>query len=750
MAQGGNQVTNIVGISRKDLIQASALLTASGPLVRAEDMPQTPASQSMAAEQPGASGPAFPYGAVYFRKSNPPAEDWARDHQTAARIGMNIFRHWFMWSAIEVAPGKYDWSDYDRMMDLAAQNGIKVVIAELVTCAPEWSFRKLPHARFLDSEGAVPGSTISGSSAVGGFPGLCLDNQDARSLAETFLTTLIERYRNHPALFAYDLWNENTFLGGSPARMYCYCDASRNKLREWLRTRYGTLEKVREVWHRNSYQAWEDVEPPRSFTGYSESLDWLQFRIDNAYSEFDWRIKLFRNLDPHHLVTAHGVAGTLDDMPSSGHNEWRSAQRVDVYGLTWVAGRKGTEPWKQFHALDLVRGGARGKPFWHAEAQAGPLWMQPQVIGRRKEDGRIPDADDVRIWNLISCAGGAKGFLYCRWRPLLDGPLFGAFAPFAMDGSMTPQSEMAGRVARWTNAHPNIWKSNPAKGDVGIVFVPESELFNYVQQGSTAFYNQSICGAYQAFFDSNIQPDFVAIDNIDEYKIIYLPYPVMLSNQAAAKLRKFVEQGGTLVSEGLPAYFGDYGHVGTLQPNYGLDEVFGARQSYVEFLPDIANDLTLQLNGIKIYGRYFRQEYDLQGGTAVGQYENGKTAAVENKFGKGRTLLIGSFPGAGYHLHRASATKDVFAHFLELAGVTPMAKVSDSGVQARIHQGAGGTLLWVTNPTPENRTVTVDLAEAVGNFGAAQDLWGNQKASVDGRQITVSIPGRDAAIMTLR
>ena len=75
----------------------------------------------VAAEGPKIAPPIFPYGAVYFRKSNPPEQDWARDHQTAARIGMNTFRHWFMWSAIEVAPGKYDWRDYDRMMDLAAQ-----------------------------------------------------------------------------------------------------------------------------------------------------------------------------------------------------------------------------------------------------------------------------------------------------------------------------------------------------------------------------------------------------------------------------------------------------------------------------------------------------------------------------------------------------------------------------------------------------------------------------------------------------
>ena len=54
-----------------------------------------------------------------------------------------------------------------------------------------------------------------------------------------------------------------------------------------------------------------------------------------------------------------------------------------------------------------MRGGARGKPFWHAEAEAGPLWMQPQVTGRTREDGRIPDEKDVRLWNLVSCAGGA-------------------------------------------------------------------------------------------------------------------------------------------------------------------------------------------------------------------------------------------------------------------------------------------------------------------------------------------------------
>lgn len=698
-----------------------------------------------------ADTPVFPYGAVYFRKSNPPEAEWARDHQTAARIGMNTFRHWFMWSAIEVAPGKYDWRDYDRMMDLAAQNGIKVVIAELVTAAPEWMFHKYPNARFLASDGTVLNSSIGGSSATGGFPGLCLDNPEVRAAAEKFLIALVEHYRNHPALLGYDLWNENSYNGGNPRKMYCYCDATKRKLREWLRGHYGTVGQVARTWNRYSYSSFDDIDPPYNFGGYSDSLDWLQFRIDDAFELFHWRTELFRKLDPKHLVIAHGVAGTLESLPSSANNEWRSAADVDVWGFTFVASRKGDEPWKQFQAVDLVRAGSRGKPFWHAEAEAGPLWMQPQVIHRPRDDGRIPDETDVRLWNLVSCAGGATGILYPRWRPLLDGPLFGAFGPFGMDGSVTPRAEMAGQFARWANSHPDLWKSHPVKGDIGLVFAPESELFNYVQQGDTNFYAQSIRGAYQAFFDSNIQADFVSIDDLAEYKIVYLPYPVMLKKETVAKLRTYVEQGGTLISEGLPAYFGDHGHAGETQPNYGLDELFGARERYVEFTPDLLEKLVLTVNGHRINGRYFLQEYEpAAGGRPAGQYVNGHVAAVENQHGRGRTLLVGTFPGAGYYFHHSPESKVFFADLLKLAKVQPRLQNANTVVQSRLHTGPGGNYLWLTNPARSAEATTVTIGEGGPKFQSATDLWANRELSVNGQRITVTLPPRDGAVIALR
>lgn len=693
--------------------------------------------------------PVFPFGAVYFRKSNPPEADWERDHKTAADMGVNIFRHWFMWASIENSPGRYDWRDYDRMVELEARNRIKVVIAELTNTAPEWMWDKYPHARHIDAAGAASFPSVGNSSATGGAP-LCLDNDDVQEQAGKFLTALVERYHDNPAVLGYDVWNEG-------AVQECFCPATQAKFREWLKAKYGTLEALERAWHRYSLGDWNSVHPPRG-GGYPDSLDWLAFRRDDAIRLLHWRTGLIRKLDNRNRVTGHGT-GILTEI------EWRMAADLDSYGYTWVASRHGNDPWMQFQAVDLVRGAARGKPFWHAEATGGPLWMQPQVVGRPLEDGRVSDEKDVRVWSLIDMAAGATGILFTRWRPLLDGPLFGAFGPMGMDGSVTPRAEMAGKLARWTNAHPEIWKSRPVKGDVGIVFVQEADDLNSVQSRAAAgagaaarggagslaaagAYTQSVQGAYQAFFDSGIQADFVGIDDIGEYPAIYLPFPEMLKKSTADKLRDYVSKGGKLISEGCPGYFGDGGTAGAVQPNLGLDQLFGARETYVQFTPDILDKLTLTVMGKNVGGGYFLQEYRLAGGQSAGQYANGHIAAVEHSFGSGKTLLIGTFPGGSYFRNHSPATREFFAGLLPWAGVHPRLQASDPQIRARLHEGPGGTYLWVVNPERSPRTVTITLP---ANFARATDLWQEAgRPSVQGRTLTTTVEDRNAAVIRLQ
>ena len=233
----------------------------------------------------------------------------------------------------------------------------------------------------------------------------------------------------------------------------------------------------------------------------------------------------------------------------------------------------------------------------------------------------------------------------------------------------------------------------------------------------------------------------MGIDDIGEYPMIYLPYPEMLRKATADKLRDYVAKGGKLVSEGCPGYFGDGGTVGAVQPNLGLDQVFGARETYVQFTPDLLGKLTLTVRDKQIGGQYFLQEYKLAGGQAAGQYANGHIAAVEHTFGSGKTLLIGTFPGGSYYRNHAAGTREFFAGLLAWAGIRQQVQSSDAAVKARLHKGAGGTYVWVVNPTRTARNVKISLPSP---FQRAVELWQeSSRPAISGNTLAVSRGGSE-------
>jgi beta-galactosidase len=697
--------------------------------------------------------PVFPYGAVYFRKSNPPREDWERDYRQAAEDGMNAFRHWFLWGAIEVAPGTFDWDDYDRQLDLAARYGITTIIAELTHAAPEWAFDQLAAARYERADGQKVTSSIRNSTATGGFPGLCLDNEEAWALAGNFLTELVNRYKGHPALGAYDVWNECNLH--SSAYPYCYCPGTVARFHAWLKQKYGDLKTLGAAWRRYSYTDWRQVAPPRGAAPYPEYMDWVQFRIDNAHRLLRWRVELIRALDPDHPVTAHGVndAG-LRRLVDGADDPWRAAALVDGFGYTGGSSHSLRDDWRghRWCFTDLHRAAANGKPFWSAELSAGPIWKW--WGGQAREPARIPNGEDLRLASLIAMAGGVTGIFSNRWRPLLDGPLFGACAYYDMDGSPTDSSRMAGRIAKWANAPQQemLWQSRPVRGDIGILVVPETQIHSTLWMGKSDFYAHTLRGVYQGFLASNIQADWVSLDQIEAYDLLYLPCPALLTEQTARALTRWVENGGSLVSEGCPAYFGDGGRAGAAQPNLGLDRLFGVAQAYVEFTPDLLEKerLTFGVDGIEgIPGGLYLQAYHAAGGRASGWYEDGRIAVVDHQYGKGRTRLIGTVPGLGYWQQKSRPPEDFYAGILTWAGKEPQVLCRETLVTARLHAGKGGAYLWLVNMEPIPLEADVELSNAWGPFRDCQILWGESKPTVEERRLKAALPAKDALVVRL-
>ncbi|WP_195908994.1 beta-galactosidase [Microlunatus sp. Gsoil 973] len=690
----------------------------------------------------------FPYGAVYFRKTNPPAADWERDYAVAREDGFTSFRHWFMWAGIEVAPGEFEWDDYDRQLDLAAWNGLTTIIAEHVTIAPEWLFLTYPDSRYERRDGSKIDSQMQVSSSIGGTPGLCLDNDDVRAAAGRFLTELVTRYRNHPGTGGYDVWNETNI---DPD--VCYCPATQAHFREWLRKRYGDdVSILRTRWGRY-YSAWEQVQAPRTLGLYGQSIDWLLFRRDRAHELLRWRVQLIRSLDQDHPITAHGVAGTLGFGIEKGIDDWMAAAEVDSFGFTFVASRRSDRRWKQALAVELVRSASDGKPFWHSEMQAGPLWLQPQVVGRPLDDGRVSTPDDIRYWNLMSMAGGVNGIYHLRWRPLIDGPLFQAFGAYDLDGSRTDRSRQVSAIARWAaeTEQQQLWAARAAPAPLSLLFVPESQAYGLIARHSRKPYERAISGAWRALYDLSVVADLRKLHQLAGTEVAYLPCPTLLPDEWARALIEWVRAGGTLISEATPAWFNDHAHAATRRPGAGLDELFGATEFDVEFTPEILDDVQFRSGGHRAYGGEIRQRLTPTTGVPTGWYDDGSVAVVDHEFGAGRTRLIGTMPGTGYSTHQDSGTRGFYQSVLDWAGVRPQARAHDDRLVTRLHVGDAADFLWVINSSREDVESMVELFGERSFNKEMRVLWGSsdQLELSETDTTRVRIPARDGLVIRI-
>jgi beta-galactosidase len=157
--------------------------------------------------------------------------------------------------------------------------------------------------------------------------------------------------------------------------------------------------------------------------------------------------------------------------------------------------------------------------------------------------------------------------------------------------------------------------------------------------------------------------------------------------------------------------------------------------------------LTLTVRDKEVGGQYFLQEYKLAGGQAAGRYANSHVAAVEHTFGSGKTLLIGTFPGGSYYRNHTAGTREFFAGLLAWGGVKQQVQSSDPAVKARLHKGAGGTYVWVVNPTRTARSVKILLPSP---FQRAVELWQeSSRPTISGNTLAVTVEDRNVAVIRL-
>lgn len=668
----------------------------------------------------------FPYGAQFFRPPNPPRKDWERNLQQLVDHNFNIIKIWPMWTWIHTAPGAFDFSEIDELMDRAHSLGLKVIINTIIENSPYWLEEKYPGAHYQTADGYSYAMQPRSNTAVGGWPGLCLDHPEVRAEAGKFLEQIARRYANHPALFAYDVWNEPhlepaamAFSAPEERNLYCYCESTIADFRRWLEKRYGSLEGLCKAWvHR--YTSWSQVNPPRRRECYQEMIDWRIYMTENLASQLAWRVEQIRKHDKKHLVMTH-VWGPMsaNSIANASIDPWKLAAPVQMFGVSifprWW--------WKEydlvrfaFH-LDGTMAACKGKPFWISELQGG--------CGMGLFDGirrpPTPSPGEIWVWNWLGLAHGMNGLMYWQWRSERLGTEAPGFGLLNVAGEPTERAPVAAEVARIVKEHQKLFvNAKPAKKEIAIVQDPYSQTFNFAAEGDNSFYSMSCMGYYRALWEANLPVDFLhselEIDKGDfaDAKMLVLPLPQAMKERTAQRLKEFVANGGLLWADACPAHFDQLGRCSEIVPGWGLDELFGAREIDV-YVKETELEMETGVSGMlgwerprKVQGYLYAEKLQVTDGQPVGWWQ-GHPTIVCKRYGKGIAILAGTYFGMGLARNYDEATVEMFLEVVRKAGLRPPLLLSAPQIKGYLLEGKDYRIAVLFNLTQEARQTEVEV-----------------------------------------
>jgi beta-galactosidase len=363
-------------------------------------------------------------------------------------------------------------------------------------------------------------------------------------------------------------------------------------------------------------------------------------------------------------------------------------------------------------------------------------------------------------------AYGARAVNIYAYYPMSTGYEAGGYGLVELDGKVTERAEAAGRIAGIITANKDLFlKALPSRAEIAILYNPLSHMVggqqSFTGEGQTVGVNnlsESLQGTHRAFFERGIPVDFLHVNDLGTaraagYKLIIAPYPVQMSQPHVRKLIDYVRDGGALVTEARCGWVDEKGFSSPVIPGAGLSDALGCRES--ELLP-VAKTSAIKIKsphesipllkaGDALDALFFEESFEVFGRESriLAEFSNGRPAIVYAPFGKGRVMIVGSFPGSAYHHFKNPNNGKFFAGLAEWLKIQKPLEVTAAEpralIEGRLLEGEGYKILFGFNRG--EKVSTVRFAVAVKGSGAvAGDIETGQAVacSVVGGRAVVS------------
>ncbi|MGG4032929.1 beta-galactosidase [Paenibacillus cisolokensis] len=621
-----------------------------------------------------------------------PRDVWQEDMRLFKLAGIDIATiNVFSWARNQPDETNYRFEWLDDVMDMLHANGIGACLATGTAAHPAWMARKYPDVLTVDSHGR--------KRKFGRRHNSCPNSPTFRRHSRLMAGKLAERYKDHPALL---LWHVNNEYGWR-----CYCDNCERAFREWLKSRYGSLEELNRAWYTSfwghTFYDWEEIVLPSRLSEHMDddktafqgmSLDYDRFNSDSFLECYKIERDAIKAVIPDAIVTTNFQSnGTYKPL-----DYFRWAKELDIVALdSYPTNDMPMSRIAMRH--DLMRGLKGGKPYLLMEQSPSQLNWKP--VNPLKRPGVM------RLWSYQAVARGAESVMFFQLRRSA-----GAFEKF--HGAVI---DHAG------HEHTRVFRECAALGGelrrlgdtllgaateakVAIVFDWDNWWAIEHSSGPTdrLKYLEQVQKYYDVFYRRNVQVDMIGTEaELGGYDLVIAPVLYMAKPGYAAKLEAYVAGGGAFVTTFFSGIVNENdlivlgGYPGELRKLLGI---------WVEetdaLFPGDANTIVMRQGTAGLAGTYscgllcdlLHPEGAETEAVYGGDFYRGMPALTRNRFGKGEAWYIASDPEEAF-------LDAFFGRLIERKGIRPAAETAP-GVEAavRVKDGRRYTFLLNHNDRP--------------------------------------------------
>lgn len=581
----------------------------------------------------------------------------------------------FSWAKLEPEEGVYDFGWLDEIIDRLYANGIYTVLATPSGARPQWLAQKYPEVLRVRPDGL--------RNFYGHRQNHCYTSPLYREKVTQIDTRLAEHYANHPAVI---LWHISNEFGGE-----CHCELCQAAFREWVQKKYGTLDKLNHAWWANfwshTYTDWSQVHSPipvGETSVHGLDLDWRRFVTHQTIDFMKTEIAAVKAVNPDIPVTTNMMTMYTYELNYFAFRDALDVISWDNYP-EWHNPYMGNEEVAKDCAMthDMMRS-LQKKPFLLMECT--PNATNWQGVSKLKKPGMH------QLSVIEAVAHGADSGQYFQLRQSRGSCEKFHSAVISNTGTENTRTfrEVTDIGAVLEQLSDRVYGSG-TPAETAILFDTENKWALDKCQGPRNIgldYFGNIRRNYSYFWKNGINVDIIdSTFDLSGYKLVIAPMLYLFRDGIQEKLRRFVRDGGTLVTTCFTGVVNDtdLSFLGEATEDK-LSDVLGLWVEEVDSLYDCESNRTTW-NG---------KSYSLKELCEICHPTTCETLAVyETDFYAGKPVLTKNQFGKGVAYHVSASADTDFFHAL----YAKLAAACDLTYAIRTAVPDGVSLTWRQSDT---------------------------------------------------